>query len=48
MGGRKGKKKDVYANEQLIFKNILKYETDQLKTKSTDLFQNQQTPMLNK
>lgn len=41
-------KKTFMQNEQLTFKNILKYETDQLKTKSTDLFQNQQTSMLNK
>lgn len=31
--------------EQLIFKIVLKFETDQLKTKSTYI--NQQTPMQN-
>lgn len=32
MGDGKGKKKTFIQNRQLIFKNILKYETDHLKT----------------
>lgn len=33
MGGRKRKKKTYVQNEQLIFKNMLKHVTNQLKTK---------------
>lgn len=33
---RKGLKKKLMRKGQLIFKNILKYETDKLKTKLTD------------
>lgn len=31
-------KKTLMQNKKLIFLNILKYETEQLKTKLTDLF----------
>lgn len=38
MGGGKGKKKMLMQNKQLIFKNMLKYETNQLKTNPTASF----------
>lgn len=46
IGGGKDKK-TLMQNEHLIFKNMRKKGTDQLKTKPTVLLQNQQTSMQN-
>lgn len=41
-------KKTLIQNEQIIFKSMLKYETDQLKTKTTASFAKSCKPMQNK
>lgn len=44
MGGGKYKKRRFYKTiEQLTFKNMVKYETDQLKSKFTCLFDKHQS-----
>lgn len=49
LAAKRIKKKDVNAKLTTnFFKNILKYETDQLKPKSTAFLQNQQTLMQSK
>lgn len=44
MGGGKYKKRRFYKTiEKLTFKNMVKYETDQLKSKFTSLFDKHQS-----